>query len=121
MKKKVIVIASLVVILVLAGFVFFNYFWAFGDGQQAGTLNNIVHKGYIFKTYEGKIIKEGFKNAGNAIETNSFEFSVEDEEVAQKLMDNTGKNVRVHYVEYKNTLPWRGMQRYVVDKIEDIK
>ena len=29
----------------------------------------------------------------------------------------SGRNVELHYKEYNGMLPWRGMQRYVVDRI----
>ena len=42
----------LVVVLLALGWV--RYFWVFGEGAKAGQLNYVVHKGYLFKTYEGK-------------------------------------------------------------------
>ena len=32
-------------------------------------------------------------------------------------MRYSGKSVELHYKEYLGTLPWRGMQKYVVDRI----
>lgn len=59
--KKVGCIAGVVVLLILAGFIGFKYYWVFGEGVKAGELNYITHKGYIFKTYEGKIIQSGLR------------------------------------------------------------
>ena len=33
----------------------------------------------------------------------------------------SGKTVELHYKEYNGTLPWRGMQRYIVDKIVSVR
>ena len=38
-------------------------------------------------------------------------------EVANELMRCSGKIVELHYKEYLGALPWRGMQKHVVDKI----
>ena len=40
-----------------------------------------------------------------------------DEEVANELMHLGGRNVELHYKEYLGALPWRGMQKHVVDKV----
>lgn len=122
-KTKIGIVASLVVILALAGFVYFKFYFPFGEGVKAGELNRIVYKGYVFKTYEGKIIQAGFGNSETtpkkaAIQSNEFDFSVVDKNVADSLMYHCGgKEVELHYIEYKGTLPWRGMQKFIVDKI----
>ena len=123
--KKIIFIPFLLVILGLAGFFFFRYYYVFGEGVKSGELNFVVKKGYVFKTYEGKLIMSGFKGTQSAtIQSNEFTFSIEDEEVAQKLMSMGGRTVDVHYREYLHTLPWRGNSEYVVDsfivKIDNI-
>lgn len=108
-------------VLVLAGVCYFKFFFVFGEGVKSGELNYVVNKGYIFKTYEGKLIQAGFKGgrngSGNTIVSNEFLFSVEDDDVAEELMRMGGKQVELHYKEYNGTLPWRGYSRYVVDGI----
>jgi len=122
MLKKILYIASIVVVIALAAFVFFRYYFVFGDGVKAGQLNYFVHKGYVFKTYEGKMIMSGYKsvNAG-VIQSNEFSFSVTDKAVADSLMRYSGKEIELHYKEYIGTLPWRGMNSFIVDKIVSVK
>ena len=60
-KTKIITISSIVLILALAAFVFFRFYFVFGEGVKAGQLNQVMYKGYIFKTYEGRLIQSGFK------------------------------------------------------------
>ena len=117
--KKIIAIVSVVLVLALAGFVYFKFYFEFGEGVKAGELNQVVYKGYIWKTYEGRLIQTGFKGAkgGGSIQSNEFNFSIVDEDVADSLMRCGGKNVELHYKEYLGILPWRGMQKYVVDEI----
>lgn len=118
--KKIALTAGLVVVLIVAGLIGFRYYWVFADGVKAGELNYITHKGYIFKTYEGKLIQSGLRGAAGAaagISSNEFEFSVESKHVADSLMRCSGKQLELHYKEYKGALPWRGMSVYVVDSI----
>jgi len=35
--------------LFLGGFIYWRYYWVFGEGVKAGELNFVVKKGYIFK------------------------------------------------------------------------
>lgn len=121
-KGKIITWTSVILALALAGFLYIRFYFVFGDGVKAGELNQFIYKGYVWKTYEGKLIQAGFrgsnKNTGGAtVESYIFDFSVENEEVANELMRCSGKSVELHYKEYLGILPWRGMQKYVVDRI----
>ncbi|HEV2831090.1 MAG TPA: hypothetical protein VGW31_03855 [Hanamia sp.] len=111
---------TVLIILVLGLGIFFyvRFFWVFGTGTKAGTLNTFMNKGYVFKTYEGKIIQSGFKQN---IQSNEFNFSVTSESVAKVLLNNAGREVEVHYKEYFGALPWRGMEKYVVDSVYQVR
>jgi hypothetical protein len=109
------IILTLVVVLVIAGYV--RFFWVFGTGVKAGELNYVVHKGWLFKTYEGKMIQTGIRSQAGSLESFEFEFSVEDPQVANELMVNSGKQFNLHYREYLGALPWRGHKKFVVDSI----
>ena len=91
--------------------------------MKAGELNQIVHKGWVWKTYEGRLIQTGFSSAkkGGNIQSNEFNFSVVDKTIADSLMRCSGKLVELHYKEYNGYLPWRGMQKYVVDGIVSVR
>ena len=115
--RRIIVISSLVILLVLALVFYFRYSWVFGEGAKSGELNYVVHKGWIWKAYEGKLVQTGLKGQGVSVQSNEFLFSVQDEEVARQLMVNSGRTFNLHYVEYQGALPWRGMSVYVVDSI----
>ena len=118
-KTKVLSILTTVVIVALAAFVYFKFYFVFGEGVKAGELNQVMYKGYVFKTYEGRLIQTGFKGqkGTNSIQSNEFNFSVTDQAIADSLMRCSGKAVELHYKEYLGTLPWRGMQKYIVDDI----
>jgi hypothetical protein len=114
-------IATAVVIVGLVVFILFRYFFVFGRGVKAGELNYVVEKGYLFKTYEGKLIQSGIRSkTPGSVQSYEFEFSIADPDIAKKLMVNSGKVVQLHYKEYVGTLPWRGYSNFVVDSILSI-
>lgn len=117
--KRSVTIISLIVILVVLGFLYYRYFFVFGEGVKAGELNYIVKKGYIFKTNEGRLIQTGIRSGGTqgSIASNEFMFSVTDSRIANKLETAGGKTVQLHYKEYIGVLPWRGVSVFVVDSI----
>ena len=116
--KKFLSILSVVIVLALAAFIYFRFYFVFGEGVRNGELNYVVRKGIVFKTYEGKLIQTGFRNKdGKGLSSNTFEFSVEDKDLAEQLMRESGNIIELHYKEYFGKLPWRGHSKYVVDKI----
>lgn len=115
---SIAVIGGLVLVLIFA----YRFHFVFGEGVKAGELNQLMYKGYVFKTYEGRLIQSGFRGAGTkagslTMESYVFEFSVENKEIADSLMRCSGKHVELHYKEYLGALPWRGKQKCVVDSI----
>ena len=125
MGKKITGIVALLAVILLAGFIYFKFYFVFGEGVKAGELNYVVYKGYVFKTYEGRAIQAGFgkgkgTNAG-AIQSYEFDFSITDQSIADSHMRCGGKTVELGYKEYLGTLPWRGKQKYIVDKIVSVR
>lgn len=124
MKKGSIIGGSLaIIVIVIAALIYFKFYFVFGEGVKAGELNQLVYKGWVWKTYEGRLIQTGFRGAkgGTSIQSNEFNFSVENKSVADSLMRCSGKLVELHYREYRGALPWRGVHKYVVDKIISIR
>ena len=116
--KKFFTIFLLVLVVLCAVWFAWHFYWVFGEGVKAGRLNNFTKKGYVFKTYEGKLIQAGFQGGTpGSVQSNEFRFSVVSESVAQKLMANSGKEFELHYKEYMGALPWRGTSVYIVDSI----
>ncbi|WP_019538672.1 hypothetical protein [Proteiniphilum acetatigenes] len=107
-----------ILIVALGIFIYVRFYYVFGTGVKSGELNYLVYKGVIFKTYEGKLIQSGFRaDKPGGLQSNQFEFSVEDKKIAEQLMISSGKNVQLHYKEYFGTLPWRGYTKFIVDSI----
>ncbi len=117
MRRFIFLIVGILVLVLVLGFSY-KYYFVFGRGVKAGELNFFVQKGYIFKTYEGRLIQTGYKSRQpGSIQSNEFDFSVVNEKVAQRLMTCSGKIVELHYKEYLGALPWRGFSAFVVDSI----
>jgi hypothetical protein len=113
-------------ILILAAglivFIYFKFFFVFGDGVKSGHLNYAVRKGNLFKTYEGKLIQEGYKSkTAGTIQSYEFEFSIKSKKVYDILAANSGKRFDLHYKEYHGVVPWRGNTKYIVDSIVSMR
>lgn len=126
MKRKIILWTVLAITVILAAFIYIKFYFVFGEGVKAGDLNFVVYKGYVFKTYEGRMIQAGFRGAqkgaaSNTIQSYEFDFSITDENIADSLMHCGGKTVELHYREYLGALPWRGKQKYIVDGIVSVR
>ncbi len=106
-------------LLVLVGVLIWWRFWfVFGEGVRAGNLNFIVKKGYVFKTWEGRLIQVGFKTpAPGAMQSNEWDFSVASDSIGKLLEKYSGKTVEVRYREYLQSIPWRGMSHFVVYEV----
>lgn len=116
--RKFGAILGLIVVVGLAIFFYFRFYFVFGEGVKSGELNYVVRKGLVFKTYEGKLIQSGIRSQKvGSIQSYEFEFSVENAELAEKLMLQGGKTIELHYKEYFGRLPWRGFTKFIVDSI----
>lgn len=113
-----------VIVLVAAGsfYIYWKYFFVFGEGVKTGHLNYVVLKGNVFKTWEGKLIQTGIrtKSAGS-IQSYEFDFSVTNDSLALLMQKNNGKLLDLHYKEYHGSIPWRGYTNFIVDKVVGIR
>ena len=121
-KGKIFTWVGAIAALSLAAFIYVRFYFVFGDGVKAGELNQFMYKGYVWKTYEGKLIQTGIRSkAAGSIQSYEFEFSVENEALARELMLQGGKTLELHYKEYFGALPWRGVTKFVVDSIITVR
>jgi len=119
--NKFVKIGIFALIIILAGVFYWRYYFIFSEGVKGGTLNYFEKKGYVFKTWEGRIVQEGFQSpTAGALQSNEFRFSVQNEELVEQLERASGKFVELRYKEYLNPLPWRGASELVVYEIIEI-
>src|SRR5690606_8219186 len=107
--RKVIFFSVLVIVLSVTGYVYWYYYNPFSEGYREGVLQKFSRKGNLFKTHEGEMIQLGFgQRTGGALNAQYFYFSVTDIKLADSLESCLGKSVKLHYVQYRRALPWRG-------------
>jgi hypothetical protein len=123
---KYLGLSFLLVLIIGGGFVYWNYFFVYSDGYREGVLNKFSTKGTIFKTHEGELLMPGVVPTMNQLSNNFFYFSSTDHKVTEQLNAAIGKKIKVHYIQYNSSLPWRGDSyadknketgQYIVDKI----
>lgn len=121
--RKTIAIILAVVAVALGGYLYVKFWYVYSDGVNEGDINYFQREGFIFKTYEGKMIQTGYnsKNTTSTIQSNEFKFSVESERVAQQINNASGKQIQLHWKRYLGTLPWRGNSQFVVDSIYSVR
>jgi hypothetical protein len=116
--RKFFGITTLIIILFLAGFIYWKYFYTYSDGNRTGLLQKFSHKGNLFKTYEGELVLSSIQStSGVGIASEKFLFSVEADSLAQHMMKYEGHKVTIHYNQKNGTLPWRGESEYIVDLV----
>ena len=129
--RKIIVITIFAIALLLTGYIYWFYFNSYSDGYREGILQKFSRRGNVFKTNEGEMVLLGFGQKSNGMmNSNFFYFSVTDKALADSLDKCMGKSMRVHYIQYRKSLPWRGDNyngknsetgQYVVDHLDNVK
>ena len=112
-----------ILLLGLAVFVYVKFFFVYSEGTNEGDINYFQREGFIFKTYEGKMIQTGYNshNTSATIQSNEFKFSVVDERIAQQIDNNSSRQIKLHWKRYLGTLPWRGNSQFVLDSIISVR
>ena len=120
---KIIAIVSTLAVVALAVFVYVKFFFVYSQGVNEGDINYFQYEGFIFKTYEGKMIQTGYnsRNSSATIQSNEFKFSVVDEAIARQIENNSSRQIKLHWKRYLGTLPWRGKSQYVVDSVVSVQ
>jgi hypothetical protein len=117
-------------ILIIAAMVYWFYYNSKSDGTRVGKLFKFSRKGDIFKTFEGEILLPGSRLGSGGFQNNFFYFSVTNDSIARMLEKSQGKEIEVHYIQYRKNLPWRGENndsknqesgQYIVDKVTAIR
>lgn len=123
--KKVVLFSILIFILLLTGYIYWFFYNVYADGYREGALIKFSRKGNIFKTNEGEMQQ----SVKGTLVPKMFYFSVIDDSLKKVLDHCAGREINVHYVQYRKSLPWRGENyndrnenygQYIVDRIEKI-
>jgi hypothetical protein len=116
--RKVLTWFVIIIVVAAVALFWWRFYFVFGEGVKAGELNYVVRKGYVFKTWEGRLIQTGYKSqVPGSVQSNEFEFSITSDVIAEQLRTSGGKLVELGYKEYLGALPWRGNSKYIVDTV----
>ena len=103
----------------LALFVYWKYFYTYSEGYRAGLLQKFSHKGAIFKTYEGEMILSSVSsNRDVALASEKFLFTVTNKSLVREFDTLQGETVIIHYRQMNSAVFWRGDSPYLVDSVK---
>jgi hypothetical protein len=116
--KKFFILFTVIILVILAVFIYWKYYFTFSEGNRAGLLQKFSYRGQIFKTWEGEMVLSSVTSNQNvALASEKFMFSVKDKNVAEKLSHLEGSLITVHYMEKNGRLFWNGDTKYLVDSV----
>lgn len=107
------------IIIFLAGFVYWKYFYTYSEGYRAGLLQKFSHKGAFVKTYEGEMILSSVASTRDiALASEKFLFTVVNKDLIRQFDTLQGDNIIVHYKQMNGVVFWRGDSKYLVDSVK---
>lgn len=91
-------------------------------GEKVGIINKISKEGLIFTTNEATLMRGGL-NDGSGSWGQAFKFSIESNDLANKLEQaiNSGAQVKIKYHKEFIVAWWRGKENYLLDDFTFIK
>jgi hypothetical protein len=95
MKRAKFAATFLVMLLLVAGYLWAALSWNYSTGERAGWVQKFSKKGWLCKTWEGEMAMVAMP--GSTPE--KFYFTVRDEAVAQRINGIVGKRVALAYEE----------------------
>ena len=95
--RRTLLMLVVLSIAALAAYTWFSLHYAYSDGERAGVLQKLSHKGWLCKTWEGELLLTPV--AGTIPE--KFEFTVADDAVAAQLNPLVGKRVTLSYEQHR--------------------
>jgi hypothetical protein len=120
--KKIVRWIIALLVIVLAIFIYANYFHTFSEGYRAGILQKFSRKGVIFKTYEGEIILSGAApDTETIISPEKFSFTMVNRDLVRQFDTLQGQNVIVHFIQKNGAVFWRGESKFLVDSVRSRK
>jgi hypothetical protein len=117
--KRVFKWLMFLLIIFLAGFIYWKYFYTYSEGYRAGLLQKFSNKGTFFKTYEGEMILSSVASTRDvALASEKFQFTVINKNLIRQFDTLQGLNVIVHYKQMNGAVFWRGDSKYLVDSVK---
>lgn len=107
--------------LILVGFaayVWIALHWNYSEGERAGFMQKLSHKGWLCKTWEGELSLVALPG----VAPEKFNFSVRDDTIAQQINAVVGQRISLTYEQHKG-LPTScfGETEYFVTAVKVVK
>ncbi len=120
--KKILLTLTVILLITFS----FFYWGVYENGLMAGKVLRISKKGFVFKTYEGKLNLETFGALkGVSPIAESFDFSVEASELELiKQLEDVSlsvERINLYFTKRYMVFPWRGETKYFATKLERSK
>lgn len=117
--KTIVKWITIIVVVILAVFIYWKYFYTYSEGYRAGLLQKFSSKGTIFNTYEGEMILSSISSTRDvALASEKFYFTLVNRNLVRTFDNLQGKEVIVHYRQKNGTLFFRGDSEYLVDSVK---
>lgn len=112
-----------IVIVLGLGVLAFLYWGTYENGVMAGKVLSVTQRGFLFKTYEGKMSVESFgslKGVSPIAETRDFSVEDSEEEVLKALQEVSlsGERVNLKFKRRFMKFFWRGETKYFIVAVE---
>ena len=116
LPRRAFAILVSVIIAAVALFALYTWVvlhWSYSEGERAGYLQKLSHKGWLCKTWEGEILLSSMPGAI----PERFAFTVRDENVVRQLQAAMGQRVQLTYEQHIGVpTSCFGETEYFVDK-----
>lgn len=114
--------AGIILIIALITAFYLRFFSPYvEDAVEYGYIEHLERKGTIFKTYEGVMIPYRELHDTTRVYQRDFIFTARPEVAADlKRFELSHRPVRVGYIRYHATLPWRGSSKIVVTEVDSV-
>ncbi len=118
-SKKVLKWLLFLILLFVAIFIYWKYFYTYSEGYRAGLLQKFSSKGTLFKTYEGELILSSVSSTNSvALASEKFFFTLKNKALVRQFDTLQGESVIVHYKQKNAVVFWRGDSEYLVDSVK---
>jgi hypothetical protein len=117
--RKIVKWVLIVLAVILLGLFSIAYWGVYERGSMAGKVIRVSEKGFLFKTFEGKLSLDTFgalKGVSPIAETFDFSVNRKDKEIITQLeqVALTGERVSLSYIKRFKVFFWRGDTKYFV-------
>ena len=115
------------VLLVVIALLFINACGVveYSSGTRSGVIQKASMKGFLFKTYEGELVTEGFKTKqsepGKVGITNVWQFSIADKAVMRQALQSENKQVILTYRQVLFPGFWQADTEYLVTNVSIVE